>query len=328
MGKEVIVFPDGTPCIKRKEDVKELLEIGEVRAYDSVPLTRSQLLERIRDATGIYLDFSKLDEILMRSCSNLKAVCFLGVGAASFVDIEAATRLRIAVMNTPGYGSNAVAEHALTLMLSVARKVVFTMGELRSGRWNQSRFTGFELSGKTLGILGLGPIGSRVAELGNALGMRVICWTRNPTPERAIRYHVEFWVLEEVFKQADFVSVHLPFTQDLAGIVTRELLMLLKPTAIFINTARAELVDNEALVELLRSGRIMGAGIDVYENEPPDAENPLLHLPNVIATPHVGYNTEEANKRMLRIAIDNFVGFFVQGRPQNILNPEVLERMK
>jgi D-3-phosphoglycerate dehydrogenase len=188
----------------------------------------------------------------------------------------------------------------------------------REGRWEPGRFQGMELRGKTLGIVGLGPIGAEVARLGAGLGMRLLAWTRRAAPERAV-HGARLVGLEELFATSDVVTLHLAYTQESQGLISRALLERMKPGAWFVNTARAKLVDNAALVDLLRAGRIRGAAVDVHESEPPPADYVLRTLPNVLLTPHIGYNTPEAASNMLRIAIAT-VEAFARGERLHVVN--------
>ena len=289
-------------------------------------------LERLGDAAGVVLGWDLPVEV-MRRAPRLEVISYLGTGAANFVDLAEAERLGITVCNTPGYGDNAVAEHALALLLALARRVPrLDHGLRQAGRqperqagqragqgaeWGQSQ-PGFELRGKTLGLVGLGGIGARMAELARGLGMEVKTWTRNPSPERAERHGVAFLPLEELLETSDVISLHLLLTPETEGFLGPEELDRMKPDAVLVNTARAELVDQAALVERLRDGRIAAAGLDVFWNEPLPADHPLLELDNVVLTPHVAYNTPEAIAAMLDIAIDNLARYF-EGGPINVV---------
>jgi phosphoglycerate dehydrogenase-like enzyme len=175
-----------------------------------------------------------------------------------------------------------------------------------------------ELRGKTLGIVGLGPIGAEMARLGAGLDMRLLAWTRRPSAERA-RHGVTLSSLEDLFATADVVTLHLAYTPESHGLISRALLERMKPGAWFVNTARARLVDNQALVDLLRGGHLRGAALDVHDTEPPPADDVFRTLPNVLLTPHIGYNTREAASNMLRIAIAT-VEAFARGERLHVVN--------
>ncbi len=298
--------------------------LGALRIHHGPPGDPAAYLERLGDATGVVLGWDLPVEV-MRRAPKLEVVSFLGTGAANFVDLAEAVRLGITVCTTPGYGDNAVAEHALALLLALARRVPrLDRGLRQAGRragqraeWGQSQ-PGFELRGKTLGLVGLGGIGARMAALARALGMAVTAWTRNPSPERARRHGVTFLSLDDLLATADVISLHLPLTPETEGLLGPEELDRMKPDAVLVNTARAELVDQAALVERLRDGRIAAAGLDVFWNEPLSADHPLLELDNVVLTPHVAFNTPEAIAAMMDIAIDNLARYF-EGSPINVV---------
>jgi phosphoglycerate dehydrogenase-like enzyme len=313
-----IVFPDGAGCVQQPSDLEPLRRLGSVDFHDGPPADRAELRARLRPADVVVLDYSVLDADVLRACERLRLVTFLGIGYGTYIDVAEATRRGIAVAYTPDYGATSVAEHALALILALTRHIGPAFLSLREGRWEPGRFQGMELRGKTLGIVGLGPIGTEMARLGAGIGMRLLGWTRRSSPERA-RHGVVLTSLEELFAAADVVTVHLAYTAESHGIVSRGLLERMRPGAWFVNTARARLVDNATLAELLRAGRLRGAALDVHEIEPPPADDVFRALPNVLATPHIGYNTREAGSSMLRIAIAT-VEAFAAGRRLHVVN--------
>jgi D-3-phosphoglycerate dehydrogenase len=297
-----IVFPDGAGCVRTPADLDPLRRLGEIDFYDGPPSDRAELIARASPAEAIVLDYSVLDAEVLSHCDRLRFISFLGIGYASCIDVAAATARGIVIANTPDYGATSVAEHALGMVLALTRHIGAGYASMREGRWEPGRFQGIELRGKTLGLVGLGPIGMEMARLGAGIGMRLLGWTRRASPERA-EHGLALVDLEELFARSDVVSLHLSYTPETAGIISRALLERMKPGAWFVNTARARLADNAALADLLRQGRIAGAALDVHDEEPPAKPYPLLELPNVLATPHIGYNTAEAASNMLRIAI-------------------------
>jgi D-3-phosphoglycerate dehydrogenase len=313
-----IVFPDGAGCVQHPSDLDPLKALGPVDFYDGPPPDRATLLERLRPAEAVVLDYSEMDAEVLRACERLRFISFLGIGYASCIDVAEATRRGIAIAYTPDYGATSVAEHALAMILALTRHIGHAFVSAREGRWEPGRFQGMELRGKTLGIVGLGPIGTEMARLGAGLGMRLIGWTRRASPERA-RHGVTLVSLEELFSAADVVTLHLAYTPESQGLISRALLERMKPEAWFVNTARARIVDNAALIELLRAGRIRGAAVDVFETEPPPAGEPFRTLPNVLLTPHIGYNTREAASNMLRISIAT-VQAFAKGERLHVVN--------
>jgi phosphoglycerate dehydrogenase-like enzyme len=314
-----IVFPDGAGCVQHPSQLEPLRKLGQVDFYDGPPPDRAQLIERLRPAEAVVLDYSEMDAEVLRACERLRFISFLGIGYNSCIDVAEATRRSVAVAYTPDYGATSVAEHALAMILALTRHIGPAFVSAREGRWEPGRFTGMELRGKTLGIVGLGPIGAEMARLGAGIGMRLLGWTRRPSPARAV-HGLTLVSLETLFSTADVVTLHVAYTPESQGLISRALLERMKPQAWFVNTARAKVVDNEALVALLRAGRIRGAALDVHDTEPiPPGEYVFRTLDNVLITPHIGYNTREASANMLRIAIET-VQAFARGERLHVVN--------
>ena len=313
-----IAFPDGAGCVQSPADLEPLRRLGRVDYYESPPRDTADLVARVREADAVILDYSVMDAEVLRACERLRFISFLGIGYASCIDVAEATRRGVVIAYTPDYGATSVAEHALALILAITRHVGAAYVSMREGKWEPGHFQGIELRGKTLGIVGLGPIGTEVARLGAGIGMRLLAWTRRATPDRAC-FGAELVSLEEVFDRADVLTLHLAYTQETAGIISRSLLSRMNPQAYFVNTARARLVDNGALAELLAAGNIRGAALDVHADEPPPAAYPFRSLPNVLITPHIGYNTAEAGSNMLRIAIATLEAF-LRGERLHVVN--------
>ena len=313
-----IVFPDGAGCVRTPADLDPLRRLGTIDFHDGPPADRSELIARVRPADLIVLDYSVLDAEVLSHCERLRFISFLGIGYASCIDVAAATQRGVVIANTPDYGATSVAEHGLAMMLALTRHVGAGFASMREGRWEPGRFQGIELRGKTLGLVGLGPIGMEMARLGAGIGMSLLGWTRRLSPERA-QHGLTLVAIEELFSRSDVVSLHLSYTPDTAGIISRELLERMRPGAWFVNTARARLVDNVALADLLRQGRLSGAALDVHDEEPPPQPYPLLDLPNVLVTPHIGYNTAEAASNMLRISITT-VEAWARGERLHVVN--------
>ena len=241
------------------------------------------------------------------------------------VDAVGATERGILLTDTEGSGASPV-ELTIGLMLAVARRIPQEVAALRSGRWQTS--LGVELRGKTLGILGLGRIGSRIAAFGQFLGMRVCAWGPTLTDERAAAARVTRVPLDQLFHESEIVSVHLRLTDTSRGLVTADLLRRMKPTAFLINTARGPIVDEAALVALLSERRIAGAGLDVYDVEPMPANHPLLGLDNVVLTPHLGYVTQETYRIFFRQVVENIAAYLDGRIPPRCINPEAAARRR
>jgi D-3-phosphoglycerate dehydrogenase / 2-oxoglutarate reductase len=230
----------------------------------------------------------------LEKCSGLKHIVFLGTGAASFVDIAAAQKLGIKVSTISGYGDTTVAEHAMGLVFAAARHIATMHSIVRGGGWRPMQ--GMELRGKTLGIVGLGGIGAEMARLTNSIGLKVLAYNRTPKPGTVS--------IDELLAKADIVSLHLGLNDQTRGFLSRERIARTRPGVIVINTARAGVVDEPALLEALRSGHVGHYATDVFGKEPPSPDEPLLKADNVTLTAHAGYNTPEAAMTMYRRAID------------------------
>lgn len=224
---------------------------------------------------------------------RLRAVGRAGVGVDN-IDIPAATERGIAVFNAPGGNTNAAAELTMALLISVARKIPEAEASLRSGRWERAAFKGVELSGKTLGLIGAGRIGSEVAIRCKAFSMDVIAYDPYLSPTRADELGIEMVGLEDVIHRGDFISLHVPLTHETRGIIGQSALTQMKPTAFVVNASRGGVVDEAALAKALLNGDIAGAALDVYESEPLAADSPLRDAPNLVLTPHLGASTVEA----------------------------------
>lgn len=244
-------------------------------------------------------DHTYFDAATLAQCDGLRRIVFLGTGASSFIDMAAAERCGIAVHTIKGYGDTTVAEHTLALALAAARDVARMDREVRAGQWRQAE--GMQLLGKTLGIIGLGGIGRELARMARGLGMQVLAWNRSPVPGADAS-------LDDVLARADILCLTLALNDGTRGFLGADRLAATKPGVIFINTARADIVDNAALARLLASGHIRHAGIDVFTPEPPRPDDPLLHMPNVTLTAHAGFMTPEATLTMLRRALDIVAG--------------------
>jgi D-3-phosphoglycerate dehydrogenase len=244
------------------------------------------------------VDHTYFDAALLAQCPDLRHIVFLGTGASSFIDLAAAERHGISVHTIKGYGDTTVAEHTITLVMAAARGVVRMDRDIRAGGWRQ--IEGVQLFGKTLGIIGLGGIGREIARMAAGLGMKVIAWNRSPIAEPA----APLAALDDVLAQADVLCLALALNEATRGFIDADKLGRTKPGVIFVNTARADIVDNAALAALLHAGHVRHAAIDVFSREPPAPDDPLLSAPNTTLTTHSGFMTPEATMTMLRRAVD------------------------
>jgi len=321
-----IVIPDDvTRTYSSADATASLKALGPVEIHTERAGDAEELAARIRDA-DIVLSFrpafTKFPAAVLRQCPALKLICISGTGVED-VDVAEATARGIAVANVAGSGDQAVAELCIALMFDVARQVTAQDRAIRDGAWRGQE--GIELAGKTLGIVGLSAIGSIVARTGKALGMNVLSWSRNNDPARAAAVGATASELDTVLAQADFLSLHLRLFPELRGFFDRARLARMKPGAVLINTARGELVDGAALVEALSNGRLRGAGLDVFSQQPLPMDHPLRGLANVVLTPSSGWNTADASIRMIARSIDNVLAF-AAGRPINIVNASALSQ--
>jgi D-3-phosphoglycerate dehydrogenase / 2-oxoglutarate reductase len=285
-----------------------------------------RLAERLKDADAVVLtqQRSSFPRALIEKLPNLKLIGQTG-RAATHVDLEACSEKGIVVSAGGSGNPNATAELTWGLILSALRNLPFEVKRLREGHWQSTLGTG--VNDKTIGIYAYGKIGSIVAAVGRAFGARVVCWGREGSTGRAKAAGFEVArSREEFFAQSDILSLHLPLNKDTRGIVTRDDLSRMKPTALIVNPSRAGLIAPGALVEALRAGRPGMAAVDVYEQEPViGADHPLLKMDNVTCTPHLGYVTREGYEEYYAVVVDDIVAF-AAGKPQNVLNPAALER--
>jgi len=295
-----------------QSDAATQLRDVEHRIYQTLPADSRELTERISGADAVIniRASTRFTAQVLDRCPGLRVISIWGTGT-DHVDLAAARSRGIAVTNTPAVSATAVAEHTLALMFAVARQTVNIDRAVRAGEWPRAMVQ--QLHGKTLGVIGTGAIGRAVARIGAGIGMHVIAWSFNQRGDYS-------WVpFDDLFRGADVVSVHVRQSPDTLGMIRAEHFALMKPSAIFINTARGRIVEEKDLVEALRSGRIAGAGLDVFETEPLPANSPLRLLPNVVLTPHAAGITREATEAGLAMAIANVLAFRA-GTPVHLVN--------
>lgn len=262
---------------------------------------------------------TKVTPALMDHATRLRVVGRAGVGVDN-IDVAAATARGIVVMNAPDGNTITTAEHTLALLIALARRVPQANASLKSGKWDRKRFIGVELQGKTLGIVGLGRIGRVVASRARAFGMNIIAFDPFVAPEQARDLEIELAPLDDVFARADFLTVHTPSTAETRGIISRKAFSLMKKGVRIINCARGDLVDESALYEAIKSGVVAGAALDVFTSEPPAADNPLLQLDEVIATPHLGASTAEAQEGVAFTVAEQMRDYLLTGGLRGAVN--------
>lgn len=281
--------------------------------YSDIPKNEDELIARMKDADIVNISNIKLTAKAIESCPNLKYlnVAFTGV---DHVDLECCKKHGIKVSNAAGYSTEAVSELAVGLAVALMRNFSQMDGNTRK-LGNRNNFLGTELCGKTIGIVGTGAIGLATARIFKAFGCKILAYSRTQKNIDGITYTT----LDELFAKSDIISLHIPANAQTKGLISKDLLTKMKETAIIINTARGPVMDNAALAELLKAGKIAGAGIDVYETEPPLPENhPLLSAPNTILLPHVGYASKEAMLKRFVIVKANLHSY-LEGRQENVI---------
>ena len=315
-----IVILDGYTANPGDLSWGSLKEMGEVTVYERT--RREEIAGRAADADIVLTNKVVMDREMMALLPRLKYIGVLATGY-NVVDIEAARERDIIVTNVPAYSTESVAQTVFAHLLTVTNRAEHYAQQNRQGRWAENRDFCYwdteltELAGKTMGIVGLGHIGRRVAEIALAFGMQVKAMTSKKAEE--LPAGIQKAELQSLLATSDVVSLHCPLTEGTKHLIHRETLRLMKPSAILINTGRGPLVDDEALAEALNEGRLRAYCADVVTEEPPKADHPLLHAPNAFITPHIAWATVEARKRLLQTAIGN-VEAFVNGHPVNVVS--------
>lgn len=307
----------------------EILDVlKEVSEIENVPEGDVEAFKKqLKDADAVLLSTSfKLTAELIDSSQKLKVISRTGVGVDN-VDVKAATEKGIFVLNTPDANSLSVAEHTVSLIAAISKQLVFYDSELRKGNFKARRLNlCVDMYGKTLGLIGCGKIGRMVADKCiNAFGMKVIGYDPYITSDLdGIKIYK---AIEDIFKNADYISLHIPLLESTKNLVGERLLSLMKPTAYLINTARGGIVDESVLAEKLKTKQIAGAGFDVLASEPPESTNPLLELPNIILTPHTAALTNECTERVAHEAAVGIADYLKGKMPKFIFNKDVLNNI-
>lgn len=316
------VFPEVIERLRSHFDVET--------NQDDALWTQDELIRRVQGKTAIFTTpSSQINAAVIAACPGLKAICNMAVGYNN-IDLDAATRAGIVVTNTPDVLTESTADFAWALLLATARRITESEHWLRAGQWKKWRYDtllGVDVYGSTLGIVGMGRIGQAIARRAGGFGARVLYHNRSRlAPEiEAQANGAEYASKEDLLRNADHVILALPYTPQAHHTIGAAELALMKPTATLVNIARGGIVDDAALIEALRAGRIAGAGLDVFENEP--AFDPgFLELSNVVLTPHIASATEATRRAMANCAADNLIAALTGTRPPNLLNPEVLQQ--
>lgn len=312
--------PEGLEVFKKAQGFEVDVKIG---------LKPDELKKICGDYDGwVIRSGTKITAELIEAAKNLKVIGRAGVGYEN-IDADAATKRGIVVMNTPGGNNVTTGEHTVALMMALARHIPQAVASLKGGKWDRNKFVGVELCNKTVGVIGLGNVGRIVAERAAGLRMKVIGYDPFIAAENIARMGVEPGTLEDIFTKSDFITVHVPLTPETHGLINKEAIEKMKPGVRIINCARGGIVDENDLAEAIKAGKVAGAALDVYVDEPPAPDHPLLKLDQVITTPHLGASTDEAQLNVAIAVAEQMVDFLTQGVVRYAVNvpsvsPELL----
>lgn len=268
-----------------------VMNIGDPPGGDTVAM--------LAGVQGAINDHTNMNKEILEACPGLKVIVFMGTGASSYIDVEAASNLGIRVRTIRDYGNRTVAEHAVALMFAAARRIAAMDRTIRSGVWDT--LDAVELEQKTLGVVGVGGIGREMVRLGHGLGMKVLAWNRSGVADDL---PCEECALDELMERSNVVSLHLSLSDETAGMIDARRIGLMRPSALLINTARGGVIDEPALIAALKENKIAHAGLDVFAEEPLPPDHPLLTMDNVTLTAHAGFMTREASARLLQMALE------------------------
>ena len=305
----------------------ELLTTSGIEVDNRPGLTGDALLTALRSADAVIVrSATKITAAQLDQPGRLKAIVRAGVGVDT-IDVPAATRKGIVVMNTPGGNTISAAEHTIALMMSLARHVPAADAGMKAGKWDRGKYMGTQLTGKTLGVIGLGRIGREVAQRAIGLGMTVLAFDPFVTPAKAAELGYNATAnIAELLPRVDFLTVHVPLTDETKSLIGTEELASMRKSARVLNVARGGIIDEAALAAALKAGVIAGAGIDVFSTEPPAADNPLLSAPNIVLTPHLGASTVEAQENVAVEAAQLLADFLLRGVVANAVNMAAMDR--
>ena len=298
-----------------KQHIQKLKSMGDLEVFGEPPKAPDELKERIKSADIVIVGWTDLTKSIIDSAKKLKMISIWAT-TCHYADLKAAKERGIVVTHVPGYATESVAEHTFALLFAAVRRLTQADKHVRKGGFDWRPFGGVELYGKTLGVIGTGSIGLRVAEIARIFNMRVLGYDKYPNKRKAEEVGITYVDLHTLFKESDFVTLHVTLTSETEGLVAKMEIEAMKKGAVIINTSQGKVTDEKALIDALKSGKISYAGLDVFEKEPPNKDNPLFKLDNVVLSPHIGFHTVEAKKRCSDICIDNVLKF-LEGHPQN-----------
>lgn len=298
-----------------KEHIEKLRSTGDLEIFDEPPKTPDELKGRIRSADIVIVGWSDLTKNVIDSARKLKMISIWAT-TCHYADLEAAKERGIVVTHVPGYATESVAEHTFALLFAAVRRLSQADKHVRNGGFDWRPFGGVELYGKTLGIIGTGSIGFRVAEIAKAFKMQVFGYDKYHNVKKAEEVGMKYVDLGTLLKESDFITLHVTLTSETERLIGKKEIEAMKKGAVLINTSQGKVIGERALIDALKSSRISYAGLDVFEKEPPNKDNPLFKLDNTVFSPHIGFHTVEAAKRCTDICIDNVMKF-LEGHPQN-----------
>ena len=315
---KIVVPGDDPPQIQSSPHLERLAPYGDVVLYTDRPITSAEKVNRAKEADILINSRGMVNWTtpVLRQLPKLQMITTCSIGT-DMIDLQVAKELGVVVCNQPGRTAPVVAEHAFGLMFALAKRTAFHTAETKAGRWN--RIDNIFLRNKILGIVGTGNTGSEMIKLGQAIGMDVIAWTFHPSQEKADRLGIQYVSFEQLLQTADVISLHVKLTDESRHLIDKKELELMKQGALLINCARGEVVQTDALVEALDAGRLSGAGIDVYDQEPPPSDYPLLTCKQVILTPHCADMTPEGVDLLNQGAVNNIIAY-LEGHPENIVS--------
>lgn len=303
-----ICLIDAGIYIDKPELLIPLEALGEVSVYEGIPKSIEEVVERAKDADVIAFGLMQFTNEMLDRLPNLKILQFIGTGVWNFVDVKYAEQKGIKVLNIDGYGSNAVAEFAVAMAFALAKKITLADRVLKEDGWTIEGLLGKEIAGSVVGVAGTGSIGRLVAEKFTALGARVIACDIFENDYLKKEYGIEYVSMEELFRKSDIVTLHMKVTSENERKIGAKYFNSMKDGALFVNVARAELINTEDLADALTSGKPAGAAIDVYDSEPPSAaDKKLACMSNVISTPHIAYNTQDAIDKSIIMTVESIV---------------------
>lgn len=317
-----IVILDGYTLNPGDISWDELGELGDITVYDRTPA--DLVVERIGDAEIIFTNKTQITEDIMLQCPGIKYIGVLATGY-NVVDVEAAKRRNIVVTNVPTYGTDAVSQFTIALLLELCHRIGAHSDSVKQGDWTKSEdfcywnYPLIELSGKTMGIIGFGKIGQGTAKIAQALGMKILANNPNKISDEHLSENVKQVSLDELFADSDVISLHCPLFPETEGIINKDSISKMKDGVLIINDSRGPLIVEEDLRDALISGKVAAAAVDVVSTEPIEKDNPLLDAPNIIITPHIAWAPKEARQRLMDVCVDNLKAF-LNGAAINVVS--------